>query len=76
MDLSAPLGNLTSSQKDQLMVEVRQQIAVANAQELVTVTIPDLQKSKFCNSNFIRNNDNSFFMHSRKSQKNAFGNVW
>lgn len=37
MDLSAPLGNLSSTQKEQLMVEVQQQIAVANAQELVTV---------------------------------------
>ncbi|XP_055326508.1 mitochondrial import inner membrane translocase subunit Tim13 [Sitodiplosis mosellana] len=36
MDLQAPLGNLSSTQKDQLMTEVRQQIAVANAQELVT----------------------------------------
>lgn len=38
MDLQAPLGNLSSTQKDQLMTEVRQQIAVANAQELVTVS--------------------------------------
>ncbi|XP_031635707.1 mitochondrial import inner membrane translocase subunit Tim13 [Contarinia nasturtii] len=36
MDLQAPLGNLSSTQKDQLMTEVKQQIAVANAQELVT----------------------------------------
>lgn len=39
MDLQAPLGNLSATQKDQLMTEVRQQIAVANAQELVTVSI-------------------------------------
>lgn len=39
MDLQAPLGNLTSTQKDQLMTEVKQQIAVANAQELVTVSL-------------------------------------
>lgn len=38
MDLQAPLGNLSATQKDQLMTEVRQQIAVANAQELVTVS--------------------------------------
>lgn len=37
MDLSTPVSNLTSSQKDQLMSEVKQQIAVANAQELLTV---------------------------------------
>lgn len=40
MDLQAPLSNLTSSQKDQLMTEVRQQMAVATAQELVTVSNP------------------------------------
>lgn len=38
MDLPQ-LGNLSSSQKDQLMSEVKQQIAVANAQELLTVII-------------------------------------
>lgn len=38
MDLQTPLSNLSSTQKDQLMTEVRQQIAVANAQELVTVS--------------------------------------
>lgn len=37
MDLSQ-VGNLTSQQKDQLMSEVKQQIAVANAQELLTVS--------------------------------------
>lgn len=31
------LGNLSSGQKDELMDQVRQQIAVANAQELLTV---------------------------------------
>lgn len=39
MDLQAPLSNLSATQKDQLMTEVKQQIAVANAQELVTVSI-------------------------------------
>lgn len=39
MDLQAPLANLSSTQKDQLMTEVKQQIAVANAQELVTVSL-------------------------------------
>lgn len=32
------LGNLSSGQKDELMDQVRQQIAVANAQELLTVS--------------------------------------
>lgn len=31
------LSNMTSSQKDELMDQVKQQIAVANAQELLTV---------------------------------------
>lgn len=35
MDLS--VSSLTSSQKDELMDQVKQQIAVANAQELLTV---------------------------------------
>jgi hypothetical protein len=35
MDLQ--LGNLNASQKDELMDTVKQQIAVANAQELLTV---------------------------------------
>lgn len=39
MDLQTPLSNLSATQKDQLMTEVKQQIAVANAQELVTVRI-------------------------------------
>lgn len=38
LDLGAQLSNLTSAQKDQLMSEVRQQYAVANAQELITVS--------------------------------------
>lgn len=69
MDLSAPISNLTSSQKDQLMSEVKQQIAVANAQELLTV----------CNCQcvsellyFISNFHVNFY---RKSQKNASRNV-
>lgn len=37
MDLSA-IDNLSTTQKDQLMAEVKQQIAVANAQELLTVS--------------------------------------
>lgn len=38
MDLTdAALGNLTATQRDQLMSEVKQQLAVANAQELLTV---------------------------------------
>lgn len=43
MDLQTPLTNLSSTQKDQLMSEVRQQIAVANAQELVTVSVAHMQ---------------------------------
>lgn len=43
MDLQTPLANLSSTQKDQLMTEVKQQIAVANAQELVTVSPNKLQ---------------------------------
>lgn len=39
MDMSS-LGNLSSGQKDELMDQVRQQIAVANAQELLTVGRP------------------------------------
>lgn len=31
-------GGLTGAQKDELMDQVKQQIAVANAQELLTVT--------------------------------------
>lgn len=31
------LGNLSSGQKDELMDQVKQQIAVANVQELLTV---------------------------------------
>lgn len=38
MDMST-LGNLSSGQKDELMDQVRQQIAVANAQELLTVRL-------------------------------------
>jgi len=32
-------GNLTGSQRDELMQQVKQQIAVANAQELLTVLL-------------------------------------
>jgi mitochondrial import inner membrane translocase subunit TIM13 len=44
MDLQ--LRNLNASQKDELMDTVKQQIAVANAQELLTVML--LAKSHFC----------------------------
>lgn len=33
------ISSLTSSQKDELMDQVKQQIAVANAQELLTVSL-------------------------------------
>jgi len=33
------VNSLTSAQKDELMDQVKQQIAVANAQELLTVTL-------------------------------------
>lgn len=38
MDSLGGLGSLTSAQKDELMDQVKQQIAVANAQELLTVS--------------------------------------
>lgn len=38
MDMLAA-GNLTGSQRDELMQQVKQQIAVANAQELLTVSL-------------------------------------
>lgn len=38
MDSLGTLGSLSSSQKDELMDQVKQQIAVANAQELLTVS--------------------------------------
>lgn len=52
MDLSQ-VGNLSSQQKDQLMSEVKQQIAVANAQELLTVstTTNDLRRVTFHQNN-------------------------
>lgn len=34
------LDNLSSAQKDELMTSVKQQIALANAQELLTVGLP------------------------------------
>ena len=36
---SLAVGNLTGSQRDELMQQVKQQIAVANAQELLTVSL-------------------------------------
>lgn len=38
MDSVLSGGNLTSAQKDELMDQVKQQIAIANIQELVTVS--------------------------------------
>lgn len=37
MNMEALTGNLSSSQKDELIESVKQQIAIANAQELLTV---------------------------------------
>lgn len=37
--MESQIGNLSSGQKDELMDQVRQQIAVANAQELLTVRL-------------------------------------
>lgn len=34
-----PLANLSDSQRDELMQQLKQQIAVANAQELLTVLL-------------------------------------
>lgn len=49
MDLSA-VGSLSATQKDQLMSEVKQQIAVANAQELLTVSIYLSFSQEMCKS--------------------------
>lgn len=50
MDLSnASVGNLTATQRDQLMSEVKQQLAVANAQELLTVS-----KNEFSTNSTVR----------------------
>lgn len=38
MDSVLSGGNLTSAQKEELMEQVKQQIAIANVQELVTVS--------------------------------------
>lgn len=38
MESLASLGGLSNAQKDELMDQVKQQIAVANAQELLTVS--------------------------------------
>lgn len=67
MDLQTPLANLSSTQKDQLMTEVKQQIAVANAQELVTVS-PNKLQNPILSVIFNR-------FGFRKSQRNAFENV-
>lgn len=42
-----PTGHLTSAQRDELMEQVKQQIAVANAQELLTVIVHYITSSKF-----------------------------
>lgn len=73
MDLQAPLGNLSSTQKDQLMTEVRQQIAVANAQELVTVSDCPISYQATSNSFRILT---SIHLLCRKLQRNAFESVW
>lgn len=39
MESDGNLSQLSSSQKDELMDQVKQQIAIANAQELLTVSI-------------------------------------
>lgn len=36
--MDQPLANLTSTQKDELMDQVKQQIAIANTQEIITVS--------------------------------------
>lgn len=36
--MDQPLANLTSTQKDELMEQVKQQIAIANTQEIITVS--------------------------------------
>lgn len=53
------LGNLSSGQKDELMDQVRQQIAVANAQELLTVrTAHPMSQHNLTFSIFHFNNQN------------------
>lgn len=37
--MDQPLANLTSTQKDELMEQVKQQIAIANTQEIITVSL-------------------------------------
>lgn len=71
MDMSgAALGNLTATQRDQLMSEVKQQLAVANAQELLTVN-----KNGFLTHCTVRRiNAFAHFIH-RKSQRNASKNA-
>lgn len=39
MESLGSLGGLSNAQKDELMDQVKQQIAVANAQELLTVSL-------------------------------------
>lgn len=36
--MEQPLANLSSAQKDELMDQVKQQIAIANTQEIITVS--------------------------------------
>lgn len=71
MDLSgAALGNLSVTQRDQIMSEVKQQLAVANAQELLTVN-----KNDFWPIFTVRRiNEIASFIH-RKSQRNALKNA-
>lgn len=69
------VGNLSSGQKDELMDQVRQQIAVANAQELLTVstninTRPNLNVAGKC---FLTK---LIPFNSRKWPKNASRNAW
>lgn len=41
MDDTSALSGLSGAQKDELMDQVKQQIAVANVQELLTVRFPN-----------------------------------
>jgi len=44
-------GNLTGSQRDELMQQVKQQIAVANAQELLTVSLHNNNSKNYLSAN-------------------------
>lgn len=70
LDLASQISSLSPAQKDQLMTEVRQQYAVANAQELITVNIL-LSIIIFFEIQTV----NDVMFYCRKSQKNVSANA-